>query len=539
MRQCKNCKELIKDELEVCPFCGYIEIRKQKTSGLHGIDIRRIPIWVKIIVPIVLVLLVVSVAYLINDKFKIENEVIENDSLSESAFESNTGMEPEETVLEVDVVVLNIGEHSYACYFGCTSWEQARDYCESVGGHLAVITSPRENEALYAFSRYCGFDNVYIGYSDIDSEGHWRWVTGEQSDYTNWNDGEPNGFTAIENYAVMVDNGYWNDGDYTPRIENGIVAYICEWDYEVTGVNNFNYDEIIELAPEAPEPSVADVNEVVGVVPDGDYCAVSYIFAGDGLSGEIHLYTYDMFSPNYVENLNIGDMLPDGSVIEFIDGRRINGWSFRLQENGWYYWFDEGEVAVMSEYGEYTLPISSDVVISDCANPFSSDGIMFDEDSYVFDSIQDFEALLNDENTWGRPDLFIRVDGGQITYIISNPWNHQPWRYIPPAPTLTPTPIPTPVDIYEAALTEEQAVQAFGNYYNSIFGDLEVPEGVPCYWLQGETDGSIINFRIRSYTGAITDYYMDLNTGITNYEDYEPSVPVAMSGYAFSAWDYI
>ena len=148
-------------------------------------------------------------------------------------------------VTEVGVNVLNIGDHSYACYFGCESWEQARDYCYSVGGHLAVISSQEENDAVYAFIRYCGYDHGYIGYSDVDQEGVWSWVDGDSSDYTNWTPGEPNAFTANENYAVITDNGFWNDGDFGPRDDSGIVCYVCEWNYVLSGAANFSSDEVI------------------------------------------------------------------------------------------------------------------------------------------------------------------------------------------------------------------------------------------------------------------------------------------------------
>ena len=166
------------------------------------------------------------------------------DELTESSpLESGTQTESE-GVTEVGVDVLDYDGHSFACFFGCQTWEEARDQCEGMGGHLAVITSQEEDEALFAFTRYCGYDNVYIGYSDVEEEGNWQWVTGETSDYSNWNEGEPNGFTPNENYAVYGGNGAWYDGEFTPRIENGLISFICEWDYHVDGATNISSEEL-------------------------------------------------------------------------------------------------------------------------------------------------------------------------------------------------------------------------------------------------------------------------------------------------------
>ena len=141
-------------------------------------------------------------------------------------------------IVDVDVNVLNMNGHSYACYYGCDTWEEASEFCKSLGGYLAVIDSLEENDALYAFATSQGYDNTYIGYFDSVTEGVWEWVNGEPSVYTNWNAGEPNAFTDSENYAVFSADGTWNDGDFTPRIENGLVCFICEWDFYVTGITN-------------------------------------------------------------------------------------------------------------------------------------------------------------------------------------------------------------------------------------------------------------------------------------------------------------
>ncbi len=101
------------------------------------------------------------------------------------------------------------------------SWEEAKAACEAMGGHLVTITSEEEN--IFVSSLTNGWD-PYIGFTDIETEGIWQWITGEDTVYQNWDSvwGEPNGGTA-ENYGKIFDNGLWGDTSSTS-------GYICEWE---------------------------------------------------------------------------------------------------------------------------------------------------------------------------------------------------------------------------------------------------------------------------------------------------------------------
>lgn len=113
-----------------------------------------------------------------------------------------------------------------------TSGEDAEKYCESLGGYLATITSADENEFLFNYIHELGYENAHFGFTDSEEEGTWKWVTGEEVDYTNWHSGEPNGENEDEDYAMFYfkyDDGTWNDGDFNGRTVNGGNAFICEW----------------------------------------------------------------------------------------------------------------------------------------------------------------------------------------------------------------------------------------------------------------------------------------------------------------------
>ena len=96
-------------------------------------------------------------------------------------------------------------------------------YYDGHQGYLATITSAEENSFL---AEKCAGDG-WLGASDNDSEGAWKWVTGPESGtqfwqgasggsiinnkYNNWHSGEPNN-AGNENYLHMYSNdGTWND----------------------------------------------------------------------------------------------------------------------------------------------------------------------------------------------------------------------------------------------------------------------------------------------------------------------------------------
>merc|ERR1712098_755956 len=48
---------------------------------------------------------------------------------------------------------------------------------------------------------------TWIGFSDVEREGHWLWASGSPATYTNWSPGEPTNHGYGEDCAVLVRNG--------------------------------------------------------------------------------------------------------------------------------------------------------------------------------------------------------------------------------------------------------------------------------------------------------------------------------------------
>ncbi len=117
--------------------------------------------------------------------------------------------------------------HSYEIYtprdMGIETYDEAEAYCESLGGHLATITSAAENQVIQYFrNSVWNKGDVFFGFTDQAIEGVFVWENGEDSTYTNWDEGEPND-KSEQDYVQMYSDGTWDDDDFGDN-------FVCEWD---------------------------------------------------------------------------------------------------------------------------------------------------------------------------------------------------------------------------------------------------------------------------------------------------------------------
>ena len=124
-----------------------------------------------------------------------------------------------------DTVTLSEGK-TYISVKRITSWEESNIRCNSVGGNLVIVKKPQDIEFLLTISN----GPIWLGLSDKEKEGAYKWVNGDALEYANWDGGEPNN-QGNEDYVQMFGNGKWNDLpnngcggiEYRPR-------FICEFD---------------------------------------------------------------------------------------------------------------------------------------------------------------------------------------------------------------------------------------------------------------------------------------------------------------------
>ena len=78
---------------------------------------------------------------------------------------------------------------------GSYTWQQAKADAEARGGRLAVLNTQTKIEALNTYLTGAGAQsNYFIGLTDAEVEGNWKWITGEPLSVSNWNTAtnEPN-----------------------------------------------------------------------------------------------------------------------------------------------------------------------------------------------------------------------------------------------------------------------------------------------------------------------------------------------------------
>ena len=131
-------------------------------------------------------------------------------------------------------------EHSYMFFTADVSWEEARNQCLELGGHLAVVSNVEELNDIITLCGENGIRKVWLG---CHREGdNLVWENNETVDFYAWGKGEPSlydtGDMVSEDYLLLwYFNGAWvyNDSrndpvrDY-PDMYSGQIGYICEFD---------------------------------------------------------------------------------------------------------------------------------------------------------------------------------------------------------------------------------------------------------------------------------------------------------------------
>merc|ERR1711962_11697 len=96
------------------------------------------------------------------------------------------------------------GDHCYFWDYGLwtprlfafkRSWNQAEQQCQDMAipfGHLASVTSDTIHQYVLEGMKNRSLDFVWLGGTDKDKEGTWKWTDGSPFEFTNWPKGEPN-----------------------------------------------------------------------------------------------------------------------------------------------------------------------------------------------------------------------------------------------------------------------------------------------------------------------------------------------------------
>lgn len=148
-------------------------------------------------------------------------------------------------------------DHVYQLFNEELSWEEARAFCEKMGGHLVTISNAEENVFVSSLASTSSKDYIRIGaYRRYASQ--FIWCNGEHFTYANWASGEPNNSGGRENYGVIRKpsdsdgQGYWND--IGSAVAKAKCAFICEWESKED-----IHTPIKDIVAQIPEDLVTDL----------------------------------------------------------------------------------------------------------------------------------------------------------------------------------------------------------------------------------------------------------------------------------------
>ncbi|KAA8590712.1 hypothetical protein FQN60_014646, partial [Etheostoma spectabile] len=88
------------------------------------------------------------------------------------------------------------------------TWQESRDDCLQKGADLVIINSKEEDNFMRTFEK-----RLWIGLTDSETEGTWKWVDGTPLNESYWASKEPNGGrteNCVELQNFVFENS-WND----------------------------------------------------------------------------------------------------------------------------------------------------------------------------------------------------------------------------------------------------------------------------------------------------------------------------------------
>ncbi|XP_050816630.1 pulmonary surfactant-associated protein D-like isoform X4 [Gopherus flavomarginatus] len=90
------------------------------------------------------------------------------------------------------------------------NFDSLKQRCSQAGGQLASPRNAAENAAIQQIVVLYN-KSVFLGINDIQTEGHFKYLNGENIVYSNWQTGKPNNESDVEDCVEVYSSGKWND----------------------------------------------------------------------------------------------------------------------------------------------------------------------------------------------------------------------------------------------------------------------------------------------------------------------------------------
>lgn len=246
-----------------------------------------------------------------------------------------------------DAVYYN--DHAYKIYNNVMTWNEAKSFCESLGGHLITITNEEEQNVM---------ENI-LNSTDLQYEGYWmgayyqdtfdwHWITNETYEYEHFSSGEPNGSGQ---YMQTFTSGEWDDTTIDGSGNSAIYNHglICEWEH-VNGSNPSSNNgmlmwykfenDLVNSADGKNGTKYGDVTFEDGVSGrsiyldgDGDYIDIG---TGYNLFGD---FTFNVWIKTDGGNANRSD----AAILAKYKTNRFGPYDFYLSYNRPAFWASDGK----------------------------------------------------------------------------------------------------------------------------------------------------------------------------------------------------
>jgi hypothetical protein len=109
----------------------------------------------------------------------------------------------------------------YRLYLEEVNWEMAQRRCNVLGGRLATVPDKATWQFIQPLTKRL---RVWLGASDGQSEGLWKWEDGSEMTFTAWHRRQPDNGWGVQHYLCTV-NGGWDD----VAKKDKLTGFVCEW----------------------------------------------------------------------------------------------------------------------------------------------------------------------------------------------------------------------------------------------------------------------------------------------------------------------
>merc|ERR1719367_65380 len=131
---------------------------------------------------------------------------------------TNMGFEEEEKEFTCEAPWEEYDDHCYYYSTYKTNWNDAEEYCQRKGGHLASVNTKAIQDYLVNELKRRGLNGVWFGGNDIKEEGVWEWTDRTPWEFTNWGRSQPDNARGNQDCFQYEAIWPWDDNEcWNPR----------------------------------------------------------------------------------------------------------------------------------------------------------------------------------------------------------------------------------------------------------------------------------------------------------------------------------